>query len=153
MDIKEINIEITKLCEKRKEFEEVEWERFLKRAAQNVGRCFKTEDIWGRTNYVKIINIPQNFCPFCAEYGPDYYRGAYYPAIYLIPDFKSLDVEDSRYPIDYRFMAFKGWGGKYEEDNGCEEITQEEFEDAFNNLFNVIKDSFKPGYDNKWIYH
>lgn len=125
-ELHEINEEMTKLRLRRRELEEKEREDFLKRATENIGRCFYL----GNNKYAIVTGVPRVEQTMERVLFNEYQ----YPAIYLTED-------DIPFYEDTIFSGY--WGVGYLppfEKKKHYEITPEEFLHVFERKIASIRE-------------
>lgn len=126
MTLKEIDAEISKLKQLRKELEKQERQEFQNNAQKNVGRCFK---INGNT-YAKVIDVPQEQWTRTHSIFNEYQ----YPALFLTND---------TIPFEEDTLFSGAWGvGNNDPWTTYEEITQEEFAKEFETRVQKLREKF-----------
>ena len=129
MTLKEIDNEISKLKQLRKELEKQERKEFQKNAQKNVGRCFKING-HGCT-YAKVIDVPQE------EWTRTHYtfNEYQYPAVFLTDEIIPF-VEDTLFSGAWGVGTNTPW-------ETYEEITQEEFEEEFEKRISKLREVYR----------
>lgn len=130
LTVDEIRDEIYKLERAKEERIRKEYEDFIERAKENVGRCFKID----RCFFVKVIGVPPLYHHrFGVDYNP--YQ---YPAFYL----SGLPHGDNRLPFYYDNLFSGAWGeGHNLNSTTYTEISAEEFEVELNKRIDALRDS------------
>lgn len=127
MTLKEIDDKILELKQRRHELEKLERKEFQKNAQKNVGRCFKINGC----KYAKVIDVPQEQWTR-THYMFNEYQ---YPALFLTND---------TIPFEEDTLFSGAWGvGHNDPWTTYEEITQEEFAEAFEKRINKLRDLYK----------
>lgn len=135
MTIKEIDEQIAKLREERKELENKKIKEFQKKAKSNVGRCFIKNG-----QYVMIIDVPKEtwdrngYCDF------NRYQ---YPALYLGYDKEETDPLVIPFHYDTIFSDILGETKSTILLKNCKEISKEEFLLEFDRLVYELRDKIK----------
>lgn len=114
MTIKEIDKKISELKRERKVLEDEKRKEFLESAKENIGRCFKVNNV-----LAKVIDVPKVEETMTGTYFNEYQ----YPAIFL------KDEDGMPFYIDTLFSG--AWGIGHDVINKYEEVSKEEFNAEF----------------------
>lgn len=127
MTLKEIDNEISKFKQLRRELEKQERKEFQKNAQKNVGRCFKING----SIYAKVVDVPQE------QWTKTHYlfNEYQYPALLLT---------NGTIPFEEDTLFSGAWGvGNNDPWTTYEEITQEEFAEEFEKRVNKLREVYK----------